>query len=1048
MKKRKFLTTSQIVALLGLGLVTSMAWSEENLRVGLARSRQLEVRCDGPVEVVLDSRTGEAKELPPGVYTLGVVEAPSFFRAAPLVAGTIATPPQEIIATTSIVTSPGGWKVDLVRTPSSETAARAEKDARQKLKGRINSFEENGQFVVQMGPFPNEYLARKAEEKARSMGFPARLASSEEAAGYASIDSTAGPSPRKSRRLLPDGQPVPVAPSPAAPSQPEPQPLQPMAETQVPEGQTDTYGGDMAPLDLIPEEMLRLEPEPTATPEPSVIEPIPETKPADMGPELGWVPAPEKKGKSALPADRVDTDTSQSRLPRPPERIKAPSTLHQEKSRPYPPRSQMPTGVAPMQKGKGTPPSTTERRYRRPRYADGRRRESPPPAQRRSERLAPSDKETESTKPLPPPPPEVAGVPEQEPDSTPLLRPMPAPEPKVPSYYIPPKPQPAPKVAKPSAPKTEVKPEQYAFTPKRERFRIPNVFKSLPIIRRFWWQEPLVGKPLDSTAPVEDLESGFENALNEPVQTAEVPAPPVILEKEPVLPAETGEPGFVPENEKVEPEWVANGVPPTPVPFSPDEARERTAVSKSTESEIEGEEKTVVPYEETQPAELPKESSEPPQLDIDEDLTPSVAEETRPSEPVEPVEPKEAEVTAVQEPGAEETSSAAPDQTVEVPATIKRKSGGRTLAVAPTKPVARSYVQIFDENGKPVTDPATVIDLKPLSSSKLEYSGHSYHGTFQAYAPSDEWLALVNQVDIEDYLVGIVPQEIPAEAPFEVLKAQAVMCRCYVLQLIQSGGSSEYGYDIPGDPDSEWPYYGRDKESSNVRLAVEETLGEVLIDSTSNLATPVYCFSSGGYVADGQSIWGNSGEPVPEYLEARPDFDPSMVGIEVPATGFAGDERLLEEWLKTPPNTFDREAAGESFRWKRTLTSEQMNTLVNDYWNNQVGEVKSIGITERAISGHATRMTVTGTEQTVEARDADAIREALQLDSSLIIIKEDWRSGWTIYGGGMGHGVGLSQCGAIGLVKTKGANYKQILHFYFSKLKLGRRELVRSAAGV
>ncbi len=1040
MKKSTILATSQLVVLLSIGLIASLAWSEDNLRVGLARSRQVEIRCDGPIEVVLDSHTGDAKELPAGVYTIGVVEAPSFFRAAPLVAGVITTPPQEVIAIPVMLSAPGEWTVDLLRTASPETASRAERDAKTKLKGRIQSFEENGQHVIQMGPFPNEYMARKAEEKARSLGFPARIANSGEAGGYASIDSFETASPRKSRRLQPEGQPVPPPP----PSQqPEAEDLQPLAEPFSAQPQEDTYEGGMAPLDLIPEDLLKLDPEPEPTPEPPVLEPIPEPKRADMGPELGWVPAPEKKGKPAPPPERLDT--SASRLPRPPQRLTPPPPKRPEVSRQSAPLTRPPSTLSPSPKIRKAPPASNERRYHRPRFADGRRHESPPPAPKRSQRLESREPEVTSPPTLPPEPPQLAEPSEPEP----FLRPMPPPPPRKPEYSAPLQKKSEPKVFDPYSLREKPQTDRYAFTPKRERFRIPNVFKSLPIIRRFWWQEPLVGKPLDTTPPIEDLESGFESALSEPVRTAEATEPSLDLKKEPALPAEEEGVSDTSAGEgKVEPEWIAGGPPPEPLPFDPEEARKRSLSEKRSEEETIGEasaeEKTLAPFEAPKPAELPKESSEPPQLEIDQDLLSSESGETRPAEPVEPKEPG---FSIVEGPGSAEPAPTEPSQTVDVPAQVRRKSGARTLLVPPIKPVARAYVQVFDENGKPVSDPATIIDLKPLTSSRLEHAGHSYHGSFQAYAPSDEWLVLVNQVDIEDYLAGIIPQEIPPEAPFEVLKAQAIMCRCYALQMVQSGGSPEYGYDIPGDPESEWPYFGRDKETSNVRLAVEETLGEVLVDSTGNLATPVYCFSSGGYVADGQSIWGSSGEPVPEYLEARPDFDPAQVGIQVPAEGLAKDEGLLEEWLRNPPNTFDREAAGEYFRWKRTLSSEQMNSLVNDYWNNQVGEVKSIGITERAISGHATRMTVVGTEQKVEARDADAIREALQLDSSLIVIKEDWRSGWTIYGGGMGHGVGLSQCGAIGLVKTKGANYKQILHFYFSKLKLGRRELVRSTAG-
>lgn len=973
--------------LVGFFLLGQVANGEENVRVGLARAKQLEIRCDGPMQVTIDGRQAEAKELQPGTYMLSVVEAPDFHRAAPLVAGIVSAPPEELILTSAPGSPLESWRVELVRTPSAAVATRAERDARVKLKGRIQVSDEGNQKVVHMGPFPNRYLAGKALEKARSAGFPARISSAAGELGYADMGSALASPVLKSRRLNPEGQsvqPPPPAPAPAISTQSA-------EESTLPEVTADSSGAyeeDLAPLDLIPEEMLRLDdPIPTPMPEPEpapaveerVLEPIPETSQADMGPELGWVPAPGKKSKGE--PEKITGSTR--KLPPPPPRIGSSGPRF---STP-PPHSRPPSVSRPM----GPPPqvsapSTQPRRVRRPRFVET------PPEEERQPRVMPRKS---APQPAAPPPVQAAPPPSEEPryvtppEEDSLLKPMPEPAPE-PVYSPPSKKRLEPRIAKPAPRPAPSYPDKVASAPKRERFRIPNFLKSMPLIRRFWWEDPIVGPPPE---PKVDIEESFASALNKPVDSE------VAMKSAAVPPEGEVEPTTSPVEEKgkVDPEWVASQ-PSQPEP-----------------TETASEESNLEPFDEPKPATLPKERGEPPVLELPEGM---VAEEDTPAQPLE--------------------TKSAPTRTT---------AGGKNLLVPPLQPVAKGSVQLFDESGQAVSDPGTILDIQPLTSSRLEYNSNSFYGVFQAYAPSEDWLVLVNQVDIEDYISGIVPQEIPADAPFDVLKAQSVMCRCYALQLIHSGDSAEYGYDLPGHPESDWPYYGRSKETPNIRLAVEETAGEILVDSNGNLATPVYCFSSGGYVADARSVWGGTGQPIPDYLEARPDFDPAQVGFAVPENGFAENESILEEWLTSPPNTYDREAAGESFRWKRTIAAEQMDALVNDYWNNQVGQVKSIRIDARAISGHATRMTIVGTEQTVEARDSDTIREALQLDSSLIVIKENWRSGWTIYGGGLGHGVGLSQCGAIGLVKQKNANYRQILNFYFNKLKLGRRNLVRSSTG-
>lgn len=103
--------------LVGIVLLGQQASGEENVRVGLARAKQIEIRCDGPLQVAIDGRKTEGKELQAGTYMLAVVEAPDFHRAAPLVAGIVSAPPEELILTSAPGGSTESWRVELVRTP-------------------------------------------------------------------------------------------------------------------------------------------------------------------------------------------------------------------------------------------------------------------------------------------------------------------------------------------------------------------------------------------------------------------------------------------------------------------------------------------------------------------------------------------------------------------------------------------------------------------------------------------------------------------------------------------------------------------------------------------------------------------------------------------------------------------------------------------------------------------------------------------------------------------------------------------------------------------
>jgi len=937
-------------------LATLLLWSgpgtAEELRVGLAHEERVQIRCDGPFRAVLDGLRTEAVELGPGLYTIRIVDSPSFYRAAPLAAGLVASIPSTINSVVAIsAPGSGDWMVTLLRTTSQSTAERATRDARGRFGGSVVRSREGAYEVLELGPFPNEYLAREAHEKARRYGFPARI--SQPRQGYVSPGS-ASPDvaqPRRIRRL--DGRTTEVEKRRPAPRDErlELEALPPLSLDEL----------KIAPLPTLPPNTFIAEPEPPKK------EPIPQTQRADLSPDLGWVPAPEGKPKTLGKPKRIRSGAPERgvaqqrrRLPPPPDRLSNPRS----------------------RRGSRTPaprPETSRRRPERPRFA-------PPPIEERPSGVAPRRLERRRIESIPPPP-DVADSQFDRFDTDPV--PLATARPRI-------------------------RKKPYVFMSPDSRSSGPRFLRSIPILRRFWWQDPLVRPPEDEVAVLGDdleralgapddfAEDGLENALRSPDEDFSF-------------------------EEQMDEGSLLTGVPPTPRPFDPEMYKPGTIVESPRDREVgDYAPPRVQEYPDPKRVDLISEPEGDPEMDILEGMVP-------PS------------------PGMADAEESAPllfgddSKDISPPEAAGPPSRGRAVQIPPTRPQPRASVQLFDDNGKAMTNPAAVIDLVSAGSSRMEFDGNSYHGVFQAYAPSKEWLVLTNRVELEDYLAGFLPQEIPSDAPVEVLKAQAVLSRGYTLQLASRGDYAEYGYDIPGDAASDYPYTGRTLETQTIRRAVRETASEVLVDRDGNVAEVVYCFSCGGFLASGHSIWG---EESPAYLTSHPDFNPAEVGFDVGPEGFAGKrESLLKDWLQTAPATYGRDAAGEHFRWKRTLSEEQMDRLVNDHWNNQVGEVHSIEITERAPSGHATRMVIKGENQSVEARDSDTIREALQLDSTLIVIDEGWGS-WTIYGGGFGHGVGFCQCGAIGLIKQRNASYRQVLQFYFKNLLLGTRKIARSSSGV
>lgn len=269
------------------------------------------------------------------------------------------------------------------------------------------------------------------------------------------------------------------------------------------------------------------------------------------------------------------------------------------------------------------------------------------------------------------------------------------------------------------------------------------------------------------------------------------------------------------------------------------------------------------------------------------------------------------------------------------------------------------------------------------------WNGTRYRGALRLLARGDV-LMLLNVVEIESYLRGVVPAEMQAIWPLEALRAQAVAARTYTLANLDPTGA----YDVCATSDCQ-VYRGMSVEHPRSDQAVADTAGQVLTYQGAYART-YYHADSGGVIASSAEVWGMaipylsafrdvvSGGPHSAW-EAR--LDPAVVALQLAASAY------------------------------------------------HVGSVQRVRVLGHSESGRITGLEVIGSagRVTLDATTARRQARAWGLKSTLFTMTGDL----SVRGAGWGHGVGMSQYGARALA-LDGYAYSQILGFYYPETQLQR----------
>ncbi len=300
-----------------------------------------------------------------------------------------------------------------------------------------------------------------------------------------------------------------------------------------------------------------------------------------------------------------------------------------------------------------------------------------------------------------------------------------------------------------------------------------------------------------------------------------------------------------------------------------------------------------------------------------------------------------------------------------------------------------------------------------------------YRGVIELL-PKNIGLTVVNRVNMEEYLYGVVPAEIPASWPRAALEAQAVAARTYALANL--GRYRIQGFDLLATPASQ-VYIGVTQEAPQVNEAVNATRGMILTFE-GKPAGAFYYDNSGGYTESGAFVWGDD-RP---YLQALPEKP-----MAVRTQKLTPDE--LSAWLTSQPDCATyREGhfVRSAYRWTLWITREQIESRIHR--KARVGRIKAIIPMERGISGRVKRVMVKGTAGSYIVNSASIPYRLGGLRSTLFVVqpklgRDGLPESFIFNGGGWGHGVGMSQSGAAGMA-LDGASASEILSYYYPGTEL------------
>ena len=319
---------------------------------------------------------------------------------------------------------------------------------------------------------------------------------------------------------------------------------------------------------------------------------------------------------------------------------------------------------------------------------------------------------------------------------------------------------------------------------------------------------------------------------------------------------------------------------------------------------------------------------------------------------------------------------------------------------------------------------------------------------------SNKGFNIINVLDIDNYLRGVVPNEMPISFGLEALKAQAITARNYA-----NNASISPNYDV-SDSTASQVYYGVNSYRDVSDNAVLKTKGIYALYKNKPI-TALYFSTSPGITDDWDDVFAD-GFNVGIHPYLKPKYDLNNKPLKT--------ESDVEEFYSKNNNGLDTNSP--KFRWSvefqreelenvltQTLVQQSNANLVNPKYDGStpITGLKEIKPLKRTNSGKITELLISTDNGDFKVRKELGIRRVLKKNNAMLpsanfFIKSKGDSvtqkflgifdvevknpdTFTFVGGGFGHGVGMSQFGAYAMAK-QGKKYPEILNHYYTDIEL------------
>lgn len=347
-----------------------------------------------------------------------------------------------------------------------------------------------------------------------------------------------------------------------------------------------------------------------------------------------------------------------------------------------------------------------------------------------------------------------------------------------------------------------------------------------------------------------------------------------------------------------------------------------------------------------------------------------------------------------------------------------------------------------------------------------------YNGVMEISSAASA-LLMINEVNMENYLTKVVPSEMPSNSALEALKCQAIAARTYAISDMLANRFAKEGYHVDDSQRSQ--VYNNIQEQPKTTEAVKATKGIIMTFEGTPIDAKYYSTSSG---------LGANYSDIYFRADGTSDYRPYLRYSSY-ITGDFIRPSSEEEWLEfyKKKDLPAPESSYPYFRWKVTYPAEALTRTLNKTLQSLYSKenargfltikpedktkadmptlinLQDIKVLKRGEGGNVITVSYVFENAEVEVSGDGNIRHSIKcseeyagipisvvgtngkpitnvssLPSSFFsVVKEG--SNFILYGGGFGHGVGMSQYGAVEMGK-KGMDYETILNTFYKDIKL------------